>query len=245
MTNKNPEAIPVTISDTIVGGPACTVSDTTVTVPAAHVDGNGTKEVTYSCDVTSLDPGNNVATVSWDIDRFSGQNDSGNVPFSFDGPTDRIDNCIDVSDAFNGADPAALGEVCLKDLDENGSYSCEYPRVLDGTPGECVSFPNKASFITNDTGATGDDSTSVEVCEGKDLDVSKTADGTFDWRVLLEHRQGRQQDHDRTSPSAARLPSTTPSRWISDWRPGQQLDGLGHDHDWQYQRMGGVRPSPA
>jgi hypothetical protein len=77
-------------------------------------------------------------------------------------PTNEIDECIDVSDTYAGF----MGTVCFKDLPWEACYWRDI-----GPYDACGAYQvtNTASFITNDTGTTGDDSWTVVVkipCKG-------------------------------------------------------------------------------
>lgn len=82
---------------------------------------------------------------------------SGTANVSFDAATmTEIDKCIDVSDTFAGF----LGTVCYPDAPVTFSYSRWVgPYDICGE----YTVENTASFVTNDTGATGEDSWNIVV----------------------------------------------------------------------------------
>jgi hypothetical protein len=86
------------------------------------------------------------------------------VPFSFGEPTDEIDECVDVTDSVYGD----LGMVCADDEDEDKVFEYTVPITFD----VCEEFvvENVTSFVTNDTGAEGEDGHTINVevvgCDG-------------------------------------------------------------------------------
>jgi len=83
------------------------------------------------------------------------------VAVDYSGPVNEMDECIDVSDSVAGV----LGTVCAGEAPKSFQYSHTF-----GTGGEndvvleaCSegSHPNVASYVTNDTGATGNDDWNV------------------------------------------------------------------------------------
>ena len=78
-------------------------------------------------------------------------------PYSFAGVAPQeIDECVAVTDSMAGN----LGTVCGKDAPKTFTYT----RTIGGYT-ECGEFEvdNTASFLTNDTGATGSDGAGVDV----------------------------------------------------------------------------------
>jgi hypothetical protein len=70
-----------------------------------------------------------------------------------------IDECVDVDDAVDGGTADHLGTVCVADSPKVFTF----PLTFD-IPDGCATHTNVASFTTNDTGDTGSDSETVEVC---------------------------------------------------------------------------------
>jgi hypothetical protein len=96
----------------------------------------------------------NTAVLDWMSGVTEGTVDA-SANFSF-AVTD-IDDCIAVSDTYGGT----LGNVCLGDANPK---TFTYSRAISIPEHGCLSFPNTASFVTNDTGGTGSASQSVTVC---------------------------------------------------------------------------------
>jgi hypothetical protein len=183
VTNPNEADVAITgISDSLSDGTSCDV-----TGGGAQTLAPGGHEFDYSCDLDALpdDSLTNTATVSWDAQDLSdgshlnaGPASSSAVDVSFTG--NDIDECIDVSDSVYGD----LGTVCVGD---DNPTEFDYTAQVDGDEGTCTDNENTASFLTNDTAATGSDSWTVEDCQGADLTASKDAtpafDRSFDWDI--------------------------------------------------------------
>ena len=124
-----------------------------------------TLECTYEGDLPDLSTRENLATAELQnvtYDAAGVATETGTTAFTgtetidFGDPTYDVDTCIDVTDDQGGS----LGTACLDDLPKTFTYS-----VTWGPFETCGSHDgvNVASFITNDTGATGSDSWIVAV----------------------------------------------------------------------------------
>ena len=81
------------------------------------------------------------------------------VPFGFASATvNQVDECVNVTDSIAGA----LGTVCAADAPKTFTYSTTIGPYTEEECGDHV-VDNTASFLTNDTGATGSSSASVNV----------------------------------------------------------------------------------
>jgi hypothetical protein len=132
------------------------------TFPATLV-GGGVLVCTYEA-VTAEAPTSNTATVTTSGD-IEGGTDTVAVTI---GDATAEDDCVTVSDQFESEDPVVLGEVCIDELDESGSYRFEYLTRISWEACGVWEFTNTASFVTNDSGATGSDAfvTTLDVtCE--------------------------------------------------------------------------------
>jgi hypothetical protein len=145
------------ITDELSDGTSCTVTD-----GDDAVLGPGDNDFAYSCDLTGLPQGDldNKATVTWpEQDLSTGTLAEGSADFTFSGisftGTD-IDESIDVTDTYGGA----LGTVSVGD---DNPKEFTYSRTIAVQTG-CVEYDNTATFTTKDTGATGSDDVTVEVC---------------------------------------------------------------------------------
>jgi hypothetical protein len=133
-----------------------------VTFPAT-LAGGATIVCTYEA-TTAEAPESNTATVTTSGD-IEGNSDTVAVTI---GPADVENDCVTVSDQFESEDPVVLGEVCIDDLDANGAYRFEYLTGISWEACGTWQFTNTASFVTNDSRATGSDSfvTTLDVaCE--------------------------------------------------------------------------------
>jgi hypothetical protein len=111
----------------------------------------------YSAVLSDAATRTNTATA-----EFNGSSYTGSADVKFGGPDDLIDECIDVEDYLAGP----LGTVCADDATKEFRYSL----VIGNHPDadiylECGAnnVYNFASFLTNDTKATGDDDWTVLV----------------------------------------------------------------------------------
>ncbi len=162
----NPAPVTATlnsVSDVISGvGPAsvfCGVSFP-YTLPAG-----GTLDCTYEQDLPDGSNRTNTATASlqnYSYDYQMNATPSGTSDFSGSAAVDfgaasvtEVDECVDVSDTHAGS----LGAVCYPDVPK----LFEYSRLFSFLSGGTFTFDNTASFVTNDTGATGSASSTVIV----------------------------------------------------------------------------------
>lgn len=153
ISNPAPMAAPLA-SVTDMVSPAISAS---VICPSLSVPAEGSLTCTYSADLPDATNRLNTATATLQ-NTPSGTTDftgTANVEFAAT-PTAEIDECIDVSDTLKGS----LGTVCYTDLPETFSYT-SYVGPYE-TCGE-YTVDNVASFVANDTAATGDDSASVAI----------------------------------------------------------------------------------
>lgn len=142
-----------------------------VVCPSSTVPAGGSLHCTYSADLPDATDRTNTATATlqnfnYDFEgqgTASGTTDfsgTANVSFS-NATTQEIDECIDVSDT--NVDP--LGTVCAGDAPKTFTYSLGFGQHPDADVQlECGdnSHTNTASFVTNDSGATGQDSETVK-----------------------------------------------------------------------------------
>jgi len=148
------------VTDATDNGGVCTVD----TSGGLVIPKGDHKDFPYSCTYASAPSptdGTNTATANWNKTTYhtpSGS-DTGTAPVTFSTATPNlIDECIDVKDSLQGT----LGQVCVGDSNPKSfTYSRDVPAPATG---DCVTVDNTADFKTTDTGATGSDKESVEVC---------------------------------------------------------------------------------
>ena len=153
------------VSDVVSGAGAADVTCGDKTFPFTLAAGE-----TLTCSYTkALDNANNTtntATATLQNHAYasdgsataSGSTDfTGTAAVTFSGtPSNMIDECITVSDTYAGM----LGTVCAGDAPRTFTYSREIgPYAICGN----YTVNNTAAFVTNDTGATGEDSAVVDV----------------------------------------------------------------------------------
>jgi hypothetical protein len=163
VTNPNDwEAIVADITDAVDNGGVCTVANgDDVSVPAS-----GSVQRTYSCTYAAAPSpasGTNTATATWDAALYHTPtgSDTGTAAANFSGAaTTVVDECIDVIDSVEGV----LGTVCVGDANPTTfHYSRTIAPADYGNVCGTYTFDNTASFVSNDTAATGSDSETVTV----------------------------------------------------------------------------------
>ena len=207
ITNPNTwEAITLTsLSDSAIGA-SCVVDDGPYVVPA-----DGSLDVGYRCDFGSGVSGTNTATATWDAATYHTPSGSasGTANYAFTTPATLVDESITVTDTAGGAlGTASVGESMPKVF--------YYTHSWVAVGGTCTDYPNTASFVTNDTGATGSDGAEVTVCSGLDLTVTKTALGTFGRTYLWDI----DKSVDETSISIADGGLATFNYTVDVWQTG-------------------------
>jgi hypothetical protein len=178
VTNPNPVAFTgVNVTDAIDNGAgSCAVTGgTNATVPAS-----GSATFDYLCtyaQAPTTSTGVNTATATWDstanFTTSGTASGTASVDFSAVTPT-TTDEVVTVTDSVQGV----LGTLDGATADNPTVF--EYDVTRPGVAGTCTTYPNTASFATNDTSTTGSDSASVEVCVGSPLTVTGTAAGSYD-----------------------------------------------------------------
>ena len=146
--NPNPEAeMTVSLKDMVDGTMATLDCGGSLTVPAG-----GSATCDYSADLPDGSDRTNTATAT-----LNGIDFTGTAAVSFSGATiSEVDECIDVTDDKYGT----LGTVCAGQAPKTFTYSLSVgPYDVCGMH----QFTNTASFVTNDTGASGSDSWTVTV----------------------------------------------------------------------------------
>jgi len=153
----------VDVTDELSDGTTCTVAG-----------GNNVTLVTdntvfsYSCSLSALPSSalDNTVEVSWPAQTLgngaalaAGSDDFTFEDIEFTG-TD-VDECADVTDAFDGGLAGSLGNVCVGG---DNPTEFEYSRVIQVPANGCLSYDNTATFETNDTLATDSASATVTVC---------------------------------------------------------------------------------
>ena len=115
----------------------------------------GTLNCTYSANLPNGTTRTNTAIVS--STGVNGGSGTAQVLFGSN-PTVQTNECINVSDTIKGT----LGTICASDVDKSFEYTVEFGTDVQLQCGT-HNYPNVASFVTNDTGATGQDNWNVSV----------------------------------------------------------------------------------
>jgi len=147
----------------------------------AEIEAESSSAFGYKCTYSGepeSETETNVAVVSWPEQTVDGKLlDEGETEAEAEvdwsaAEVEEIDESIDVEDSLHGF----LGTVEVGESPK----SFEYEEEFEGVPGTCTEYDNTATFVTNDTETEGEASRTVEVCEGADLEVSKTAEPSFE-----------------------------------------------------------------
>jgi hypothetical protein len=116
----------------------------------------------YVCDFSSVSLPDSSPRTMTAVAIVDGQPLSAVADVIFTTPTNQVDECVDVTDDRFGF----LGTVCAGDPVKTFNYSLTVgPYQACGV----YEYTNTASFVTNDTGATGSDSWTVDInvpCDG-------------------------------------------------------------------------------
>lgn len=156
ITIYNPDptyAAIITGVDDVISPDIIVPVDCGVTFPYSLASG-GTLECTYASALADAGQRVNMATVTTDAASKVG-GASGSADVIFGDPTTEVDECIDVTDDQYGF----LGTVCA----DAAPFTFEYAMPLMYDVCGLYEFVNIASFVTNDTAATGSDSWKVVV----------------------------------------------------------------------------------
>lgn len=163
--NPDRDADLTEVTDVVFDGIDADVTCPSLTVPkggtltcswtAADLPDDSTRLNTATATQQNYDFASDLTPTESDTTDYSG---TANVDFS-GAATNEIDECIDVTDTYQGA----LGTVCVTDtLPKTFTYSRDIGPFTEEDCGE-VKIDNTASFVTNDTDATGESSWEVVV----------------------------------------------------------------------------------
>ena len=170
ITVQNSAPIAATInsvSDLVSGGISGSVSNCSSPLPATLAAG-GTLTCSYTAALPDGADRTNTATATQQNYAYDSSgtgtpsgttNYSGSAAVSFAQATvTEVDECVNLSDSLKGA----LGQVCANDAPTSISYSLPLGPYTAEQCGE-HSVDNVAAFLTNDSGATGNDGHSVAI----------------------------------------------------------------------------------
>jgi hypothetical protein len=164
ITISNPNLaspVVVPVNDSLSGAVVdCGGGSTIATIPAG-----GSAECSYSAGVGGAASGTNTASVT-----LNAVTSSGSADYSFGAPGSEIDECVTVSDTYQGS--PVTGQLC----GSGGSFSqtFDYQRTISFSECGDYTVDNTATFTANDTSATGSAAWTVNVhvpCGGCTLTV--------------------------------------------------------------------------
>lgn len=155
ITNPNPIAVAVTVSDSIEANASCTITGgANVTVPA-----NTTSTVGYTCTYSQAPASasqTNTASVSWTASgQLAGTSGSAQATASvtWGAPTTLVDDQATVTDTQYTLTPGTI----------SGTQTYTYSKTYT-VPTGCVNYDNTASLTTNTTATNLTASQSVRIC---------------------------------------------------------------------------------
>ena len=211
ITISNPndwEAITLTgLSDVVDNGGACTLDQGPYVVPKS-----GSLDVNYTCSFASAPSsysGINTATAIWDkAAAFTPTGTaSGSKEFTLS-QLGAINKTVHVTDTYGGD----LGTVAATDAAPFAKGTFTYERTISGVAGTCTTYDNTATIT--ETNQTADKS--VTLCVGKDLTITKTAEGTFDRTYIWDISK----DVDKTQINIAGGGKATFNYTVTAWQTG-------------------------
>lgn len=170
----------------------------------AEIKAESSRSFPYTCkfsDEPESESETNVAVVTWPEQTVDGKllaegetEAEAEVDWSA-ALVEEIDETIEVEDSLAGV----LGTVNVSESPK----SFEYKEEFEGVPGTCTEYENEATFVTTDTEAEGEASAGVEVCEGADLEVSKTAEPSFERRFPWSIKKSVDKEEIKTAGKTA------------------------------------------
>jgi hypothetical protein len=159
---SNETATNVVITDATVTLSCTPAASPTTLAPGASIS------CTFSVDPASAGTSvTNTARVDWNTVDANGEPIT---PFAEDSRTvaytmNAIDECVTVSDVFNGQSADQAHSYCVGDAGAvDGTYSFTYSRTVPIPSSGCTTYNNTATYTTNDTPLTGSASKSVQAC---------------------------------------------------------------------------------
>lgn len=147
----------------------------------AEIEAESSRSFAYACEYSGepeSEEETNVARITWPEQTVDGRLlDEGGTEAEAEvnwseAEVETLDESVAVEDSRHGL----LGTVGL----EESPRSFEYKEEFEGVPGTCTEYENEARFVASDSEVEGSAEASVEVCVGEDLEVSKTAEPSFE-----------------------------------------------------------------
>lgn len=146
-----------------------------------EIEAESSRSFAYTCEYSGepeSEEETNVARITWPEQTVGGRLlDEGETEAEAEvnwgeAEVESLDESVTVEDSRHGS----LGTVGL----EESPKSFEYEEEFEGVPGTCTEYDNEATFVASDSETEGSAEAGVEVCVGKDLEVSKTAEPSFE-----------------------------------------------------------------
>jgi hypothetical protein len=188
----------------------------------AEIEAESSRSFAYTCEYSGKpesEEETNVARVTWPEQTVDGKLlDEGETEAEAEvnwgeAEVEALDESVTVEDSLHGL----LGTVSL----EESPKSFEYSEEFEGEPGTCTSYDNEAHFVASDSEAEGSAEASVEVCVGADLEVSKSAEPSFERTYPWSIKKSVDKEEVRTTQKNASFNYTI-----------KVVKGAGEDSGW-------------
>lgn len=170
ITITNPNSATVTgvdVTDTVDNGGECTIDGGGDGLDMVSGTTTLAYECTYDTPPTTLLGVTNSVEVAWSAQDVgaAGLGD-GSTSFTtqpFDFTTDTVDECVNVTDAFDGGDAQATDPATVCATPTNPT-TITVTQPVTAASSDCRDFPDVATITTNDTATTAAADASVRAC---------------------------------------------------------------------------------
>lgn len=218
ITVFNPNTVNITIdSITDVLSSASDTRNCTVTGATAASLNPGPNIFDYSCTVSGSDIATtftNTANVFWSAQTIDGNTlDAGSDNVELPGiqfTAKLIDECVAVNDSYAGS----LGTVCVGDANPT---QFKYTRPVTVQSDRCLQVDNTATFTTNDSGTTGSDSKTVQVCGSTGGLTIGFWQGPNGYNLIKTYSSAALRDYLRTFNPFKDLSSSASGKQVADY----------------------------
>lgn len=170
----------------------------------AEIEAESSRSFAYTCEYSGApesEEETNVARITWPEQTVDGRLlDEGETEAEAEvnwseAEVEGLDESVTVEDSRHGP----LGTVGL----EESPRSFEYEEEFEGVAGTCTEYDNEAHFVASDSETEGSAEAGVEVCVGQDLEVSKTAEPSFERKYPWSIKKSADKEEVRTTQKNA------------------------------------------
>ena len=188
----------------------------------AEIEAESSRKFAYTCEYSGepeSEEETNLARVTWPEQTVDGKLlDEGETEAEAEvnwgeAEVESLDESVTVEDSLHGL----LGTVSLGESPK----SFEYQEEFKGVPGTCTEYDNEATFVASDSEAEGSAKAGVEVCVGEDLEVSKSAEPSFERKYPWSIKKSVDKEEVKTTQKNATFKYTI-----------KVVKGEGEDSGW-------------